>query len=404
MKRLLLWIHLAVSLALILTACSAEGLSFFPTPEPAKITLAVPNEYTTFYTARLEDFRKKEPKLTVELISTNISSSTPPDVSVNRWIDIYNQSGVDRLAKGLDLTPFLEQVKDFNRADYYPGLLEAYTRDGKLLGLPTGVDPFVMLYNQDLFDRYSVPYPKAGWTWSDFRTAAMQLRDPEARIYGYASTLNYIDCLFFVYQHGGSLVSGKTPTLDSQEAVQAVEWYGHLFGENGVAPTEDQIRRDFSGHLEAGIMQQQVGMWTANVSAVIGPSGKGWPFKIGIAPLPRDVTGFTVAQYEGLMISATTPSPQASWKLVSFLSSQSPPWMVPARLSLANSPAFATAMGKDHAEGAIIAMKDASLVSTFDLPTLSTVIGAFSQATQAVVEGKATALEALTAAQSAIQK
>lgn len=404
MKRLLRSFHLSICLAMVLTACGANGFGFGPTPEPASITFAIPAEYPDFYTAKIADFRKQEPKITVEITRMGSSSSDLPDVAITRWSDAFDNSG-DRLAQGLDLTPFLEQGKEFNRDDYYPGLLDAYTRDGKLKGIPTGVNPFVMFYNQDLFEEYGVPFPQAGWTWNDFKTDAMQLRDPSVKIYGYASIQNYVDCMFFVYQHGGLLVSGgQTPQLDSPEAIEALEWYANLYTNSGVAPTEEKIRQDFNGQVQDGVSAGKVAMWMAPVSDIIGPEGKGWSFQIGVAPLPRDAIAFTVAQYEGLMISSQTKSPQASWKLVKFLTDQPLPWMVPARISLANSPEFEATMGKAQAAGALAAMKDASLISSFDFRTLAAAIDLFSRATQAVVEGKATAAEALTVAQQELLK
>jgi ABC-type glycerol-3-phosphate transport system substrate-binding protein len=402
MKRLLRSFHLLICLAVLLSACGANGFSFGPTPEPASITFSIPDGYKSYYTTQLANFHLREPGITVEIQSSNSYTTNPPDVSVSRWDDSFNRGG-DRLAKGLDLTPFLEQGQEFDRSDYYPGLLDAFTRDGKLKGVPTGVDPFVILYNQDLFEKYSVPLPQPGWNWNDFKTSAMQLRDPVAGIYGYASTQGYVDSMFFVYQHGGSLISGsQTPQLDSPEAIEALDWYGGLFMTSDVAPTEEQARQDFNGEVQVGVAAGKVAMWMAPVSDIVGPNGKGWSFRIGVAPLPRDVIAFTVAQYEGLVISSQTKSPQASWKLVKYLTSQPLPWMVPARISLANSPAFAASIGKEQANGALTAMKDASLISTFDFRQLNAVIGIFTQATRAVVEGKATAAEALTVAQKSV--
>ena len=401
MKRLFLWINLLAALVLLLTACGGVGMSS-PTPEPAKLTFAAPNEYKDYYTARIADFQKQNPQITIDLVSSNSSSTA--DISVLRWDEIFSNGG-DRLSKALDISPFLEQSKTFNRADYYNGTLEPFTRDGKLKGLPTGVDPFVMLYNRDLFDRYHVPYPKAGWSWDDFKTAAMQLRDPAHQVYGYASTLNYIDSLFFVYQHGGNLLpsGNSTPQLDSPEAIEALDWYSNLYTTSNVAPTKSQASQDFGGDVSNGILNGKVAMWMNSVSAMRPPSDKGWPFNLGIVPLPHDVTSFSVAQFEGLMISANTKSPTASWKFVAFLNDQPLPWMIPARQALASSPAYASSIGKDQAEAAMAAMKDASLISSFDFRSLNNVINIFSVATSAAVEGNATAAEALHAAQKKIQ-
>lgn len=398
MKHFLKVSALVIWLSLLLSACGPVGVRFFSTPEPAKIVFAVPDDYSDYYTSKIAEFKKQNAQIEIELVDLDTSSSSTPDIAVLRWDQIFNRSG-DTLTKALDITPFLEQTKGFNRNDYYPGVLDPFTRDGKLKGLPTGVDPYVMFYNRDLFDQAGVAYPQAGWTWDDFKTTAMQLRDPIDRTYGYATTMDYIDSLFFIYQHGGNLLNGQTPRLDTPEAIEALEWYASLYTSTNVAPTQEQAREDFNGNFGQGITSGKVGMWMSPVSGIVGPTGKGWPFNVGIVPLPHDVVAFSVAQFEGLIISQDTKSPQTAWRFYSFLIDQPLPWMVPARMSLAASPGFATSIGKDQAEASQAAMKDANLISTFDFRTLSSVIEVFSGVTQAVVEGKATAAEALLAAQ-----
>ena len=398
MKHILkLWVIL-FCLTSLLVACNPGGGGFFPTPEPTKLVFAVPNDHRDYYTAKVAEFKKQNAEVEIELVNSDTTASTQLDIAVLRWDQIFSQ-GSDTLAKALDITPFLEQTKGLNRGDYYKGVLEPFTRDGKLKGLPTGVDPYVIFYNRDLFDSAGVTYPKLGWAWNDFRTTAMQLRDPIARTYGYATTMDYVDSLFFIYQHGGNLLNGQTPQLDSPEAIEALDWYAKLYTTSNVAPTQEQARKDFNGDFNLGIMSGKVGMWMSPVSGITGPNGKGWPFNVGIAPLPRDQIGFSVAQFEGLTISQNTKSPQTAWRFVSFLADQPLPWMVPARQSLVSSPAYATAIGKDQANAAQAAMQDASLISTFDFRSLSNVIEVFSGATRAVVEGKSTAAEALKAAQ-----
>jgi len=398
MKRIFHLIAAMVGLSLLVSACSAGGISFLATPEPSTITFAVPNQYRDYYTGKIAEFKKQNAKIEIELVSLDSSSSTPPDAAVIRWDQIYGSEG-DRLAKTLDITPFLEQTKSFNRGDYFRGVLDPFTRDGKLKGLPTGVDPYVIFYNRDLFDQMGVAYPKPGWTWDDFKTTAIQLRDPIARTYGYVSTLDYVDSLFFVYQHGGNLLNGDQPQLYTPEAAEALEWYASLYTTSNVAPTQEQVRQDFGGDIRAGVMTGKVGMWFSPVSEIRGPQDQGWPFNLGVVPLPRDVTGFSVAQFEGLVIFQDTKSPQTAWQFVSFLIDQPLPWVVPARQSLAALPAYTNAMGKDQADASMAAMNDASLISTFDYRLMSGVIDVFGELTSAVIEGRATAEEALMAAQ-----
>jgi multiple sugar transport system substrate-binding protein len=401
MHRQRLYLSL-LCVALFLSACGPAGLGLAPTPEPAKIVLAVPDDYNEFYTAQVAAFTKANPKVQVEIINDRFSS-TPPDVSVINWLDTYSRGG-DRLAQALDLTPFMENNQAVDRGDFYPGLLDAFSRDGKLRGLPSGLDPFVMFYNQDLFDQYRVGYPQNGWTWQDFKTMAMQLRDPGKKIYAYATSQDYIDSLFFVYQHGGQLVdSAQKPQLNSREAVEAIEWYASLYQED-LAPTETKASMDFGGggNSTAGIIQGQVAMWVGSVSDIKGQNGKGFPFRVGLVPLPRDVTSFTVSQMTGLVISAKTESPQTCWELVHFLNDHPVPWMVPARKSLANSQTFMTTLGKEPADAALAAVQGSNWISNFDFRTLNSVIEVFTTAVKSTLDGSASPDQALQAAQDQI--
>ena len=66
-------------------------------------------------------------------------------------------------------------------------MLAVYAVEGKTWAIPSGMNPLVVYYNQDLFDQYGVPYPENGWTWDDFLSVALAIRDPEAGVFGYAN-------------------------------------------------------------------------------------------------------------------------------------------------------------------------------------------------------------------------
>lgn len=143
-------------------------------------------------------------------------------------------------------------------------------------------------------------------------------------------------------------------------------------------------------------------MWFGSTSELRGRDGQGYPFKVGIAPLPRDVTSFTVSQMTGMLISSSTKSPQTCWNLLLFLNDQPVPWMIPARKSLAASPAYISSMGKETADAALLAAQNANLISSFDIPTLTKVAGAFTSAVKDVVNGNSSASQALQAAQQQV--
>ncbi|HEX4225984.1 MAG TPA: sugar ABC transporter substrate-binding protein [Pseudonocardiaceae bacterium] len=64
---------------------------------------------------------------------------------------------------------------------YLPQTVQLTTLGGQNWGLPLDADPQVFFYRKDLFDKYHIAVPT---TWTDFRTAAQQLKaaDPATRI------------------------------------------------------------------------------------------------------------------------------------------------------------------------------------------------------------------------------
>ena len=64
---------------------------------------------------------------------------------------------------GVDLAAFPQQLVDL------------YTHDGKLYGLPRDFDTIGLYYNKELFDAAEVAHPTADWTWQDLRSAAEHL-------------------------------------------------------------------------------------------------------------------------------------------------------------------------------------------------------------------------------------
>ena len=257
--------------------------------------------------------------------------------------------------------------------DFYPSAMEAFKIDGKQLAIPSGVDPWMMYYNKDLFDRYGVPYPQAGWTWSDFLALAQAVRHPEDNIYGYSNLQGYTDSIFFIYQHGGAIGdSSGNPTINSPINVEAVEWYTSLFQDYQVAPTTKQAQSDFGFSRSPtifGLINGKIGMFIAQFSVRGGMSQfpAKWTFNWGAVPLPRDEQAFNGAFFEGLAVMKQSQNPDAGWKWVSYLSHQPHNRLIPARISLANSPEFAQLVGDTTAQAGRSAMENALLISSANI-------------------------------------
>jgi ABC-type glycerol-3-phosphate transport system substrate-binding protein len=388
-------------LASLLLACQPAATGPAPIQEPVKLTFIVPEEYRRLYTPAVEKFKIQEPNITIEIRSQGFSAQAG-DVTLVRWFDVAAGAGNIENITPLDLTPLLQQDTTFDPTDYTPGSLESFKNGDQQFGLPTGVDPFVIFYNQDLFNQLGVPYPQPGWNLDDFRTTALQISEPSAGIYGYVPSDFYLDCMFFAFQFGTTIV-GEQQRLDSPENIQALEWYASLFGAGGAAPNAEQLMDAYEmGGRDVGIVTSKVGMWMGSVTSLTSDLGGMLKFKVGIAPIPRGPQGFSLAQFEGLIISADTPNPQAAWRWVSFLASQPNSWVYPARKSLAESESFTNLFGTDQAAGVRAAIENSTAMSGMDFGENREVIFSYFSTVRSVIDGGIPPAEALQAAQKAI--
>jgi len=385
-----------------------------PTPEPKVVTFAFPRQDAAYYEALLPQFAKVYPSITIKLLPQEGGAlarltSTEADVLVASF-------ALDEKAKRgdlLDLEPWLVQDKSFKLDDFYPGLIDLYRFEGKTWAIPAGVDLYVMYYNRDLCDRYHVPYPRPGWTWDDFLSTALALRDSAAGVYGYVPLISFLDPLLAVYQHGGRLVDNwRNPTrttFDDPLAIEALEWYARLIHKHGVSPTPEEMRQDFGGDDEravySGVFSGKIGLWTDMYSAQGGRnSSRKWDFNWGMVTLPRDRQLATLAQAEALVISSQAKYPDACWQWVTFLSRQVPARLAPVRRSVAESPAFERLVGVENAAVARASAENAIVIPPYTPELFGEIGQLWFQAIGAILSGQATPREAMVQAQQQVNQ
>lgn len=387
------------------------------TIEPVTIRFACFNYDRAYYEPLVQEFNAAHPQITVELVPL------PDDawrrlLSLLEGVDTFIASDSmlgDLLEEGriLSLDPFIEQDETFDADDFYPGVLENLSAEGKTWAVPAGLDPMVMYYNADLFDQYGAPYPTVGWTWGDFLNIALAVRDPDAGVYGYATVLGVFDVLPFIYQHGGRLaldirdVTGAT--FDDPLNVEALQWYVDLIYEHEAIPTPQQTRRAFGGtdyRVAQGFMTNKIGMLVLPFSQ---RGGQGWPtqwqMRWGMAPLPRDARSATIATVEGYFISAQTQHPDACWQWIAFLGQKMPTRLVPPRRSLVESDAYRLLVGGDVAEVVRAAAgSDVLLLQPSSMPQQAQrAFEILQRALESAINGQATPEEALSEAQRQVE-
>jgi multiple sugar transport system substrate-binding protein len=400
------WVALGLSI-MLLVGCGIVA-SPTPTPEPVQIAFAFSADLAETYDELIEAFNEEHPHITVER-KTARSPDTWSYLFREKQVDAFVFSTEDDLfydvhKEGgiLSLTPLIQEGDALDLNDFYPALLEPFSIDGSVWAIPAGVNFGVMYYNVDLFDQYNAAYPQAEWTWDDLLQAALAVRDVDENVYGFV-TFPFFS-IPFIYQHGGRILDDpRTPTrttFDDLLTIEAIEWYASLIHDYDVMPSPQEARKLFGNDGNAAYIfwRGKAGMYMGFFSDRGGESwgpGARWPMRWGMVPLPTDAQAATLGFVLGYAISADTEYPEACWEWLMFLNEQMPPYMMPARRSLAESEIYEARVGPEVAAVARSSIENALIAS--ELPSmLEQDLAGYMEAVEGIMNGDVTAVQALT--------
>ncbi len=368
-----------------LTGCQAKEASEgtpIPPADQTVITFAYP-EYLTFFTKAnyqllADAFNADNPDLRVELreISTQelMQSDTDyPNLVFDEelGVDVFLSRGLQNLIEDervLDLEPLIAADPAFDLDDFYPLALNALRQDGRLKGLPSGIDLVVIYYNKDLFDQADVSYPAIGWTREGFLETAIALQKglPEREM---AFVGQVGAAMPFIYAHEGAVREEGDYTLTAPRTVEAVRWFAELTLLHEVMPLPERLelyepepREGASVSIvsstvgegevpdatlrwgmigaKAGVAAQEgdAALWAGLLSERQGTGGWNWDFGWGIVPWPRDKVEVIFSYTFAYFVSANTSHREAALRWVDFLTRQPPQLKgIPARRSVAGS-------------------------------------------------------------------
>ena len=247
--------------------------------------------------------------------------------------------------KLLNLEPLLNGDANFAQADYPEILLEPFKYDTKLYGLPYTVYLRLLTYNESAFDRAGVAYPRSNWTIEDMRDAANRLEsnDQETQLAGFVDPNPELNIAFFTNRLSSVPITmiGNTidPDFTHPDIVKAVRSYVELARSQ---PLDHDDQSDAPSDMRRVFAEGRAGMM---FDFGFYNSAKRSDFAIAIAPPPLDEYRVTTNDFLpiGLFISRKASRPDACWSWMKFLSMQIPamPSTFPARISVAQSEAFA---------------------------------------------------------------
>lgn len=277
-----------------------------------------------------------------QVLLTAIASGTEPDVF---YMDIF---WWQELASNGVLLPMddLMTSSAVKKEEFIPALMDAFTYDGKVYGIPKDFNTLGLFYNKALFDKAGLEYPSDDWTWDDLKAAAAKLTDlsdPNKPVYGLGVPADSGRFPAFIFQNGGQVMNPdfSETLLDSPEAVAAAEFYtGFKADGSGALPSDvgegwqgtvfgkGQFAMVYEGGWLIPYLREQFP--NTQYGVVLPPAGPGGEGNLI----------FTVAWG----ISANTKNAAAAWKVVNFLTNEASQktvlesgFALPSRVSLKDS-------------------------------------------------------------------
>lgn len=358
------------------------------------------------------EFEKQNPDIKVDVevigyddyftkLQTQASSKTLPDVFEMNYENFTTYAGNGVL---LDLSNLAKEDTGFS-ADLLSGnSYEYFQNEGTLYGLPEKMSDVVLFYNKDLFDAVSVGYPQADWTWADLLEVSQKLT--KDGVYGIYAPVTYNELYKVVAQNGGALYNeDRNATIDSTENVEALQWMLDKMLKHNIQPTTEQMSGKSPEDMfkNGEIAMLCTGSWMLSTFADA-------PFTWDIALEPGNTKQVHHVFADGIVGSANTKNPEAVWKFIKFLSTDSTAaeirldssWDLPATNDETIQEKFTSQEKPESREVVFEAMNTGIMPPVVD--HYAEVQNAINEELNKAIIGNQTAEEALKAAQEKVSK
>ncbi|HEX6970706.1 MAG TPA: sugar ABC transporter substrate-binding protein [Limnochordia bacterium] len=316
----------------------AGALAFAGMAAPVELTWAIPGnaQEQEVYRTVARQFEREHPGITVitdntaanrEKLAVMIAAGSPPDIP---FVTIEHSAAFIEAGAFLPLDPLIRR-DNFDLDDFFPQILAPYRWDGTrhgagpLYGLPKEVAIRATYYNRSMFQTAGLEPPPAyvqrnAWNWESWLEVAKKLtRDADGdgapEQWGITRETWLGMWMMWVWANGGDIVDDpfrpRRFTLDSPQAVEALQYYADLSAVHKVAPPNGGGSEPFAAQ-EAALYQN--GRWMV-------PRFRSVPeldFDVVQAP-----TGKRRAQLltgSAFAIAAGTEHPEEAWSLLKFIS------------------------------------------------------------------------------------
>ncbi len=254
-------------------------------------------------------------------LKTQMASKTEPDIFFMRDFELPYFVSKNTI---LSLNKFIKEDKNFNLKDFHKSLIEAYTINGKIYGLPGSFTTGVIYYNKNLFSKYDIN-TSLSLSWKKLIEIGKKLtiiQNGITRQFGLV--LEYYDWITFILQNNGKLFTkdGKKCIINSRESLEAIRFLKFLITKYKIVPSTSDLQQSSAYQifmLGRGAMFTG-GRWFTTIFREIKT------FKWGIMPFFYGKRKATRLDSHSWVISKNCKNPELAWEFLKFLTSPSVNW------------------------------------------------------------------------------
>ena len=272
---------------------------------------------------RFLEFSKQNPNIKIqfewypqgfaEKLTALFASNDAPDFFANYVGDLGLRVQNGYMAP---LTPFFNRDGFDKNADLMPNAVVKFK--GDVYGIVHVIQPQVLFFNKDLFDKAGVPYPNDNWTWQDMADAARKLtvKDASGKIIQYGFQYDEYCRLWISHfqSNGGQAFDNRDNptkvTFNNDLGVESAQYLYDLVQSLNVSPPPGIAgvlghRDSFANGIVAMILD---GSWMNTQFA----QKEGMKYGVALVPKGRVTRGGWIAPTHYAM-SATTKNKEAVW-------------------------------------------------------------------------------------------
>jgi ABC-type glycerol-3-phosphate transport system substrate-binding protein len=368
-RRSILVAALAAPLA---AACGATGGGEAPQTAPGSERGRIVHWYTSQFpfdsdlgAQLVQEFKAKYPNVEYvpevivgdrfQKLLTAAAASAAPDIGMaGSWqIQEFGATGI-----ALPVDGYLKASRVVKQADLWPTHVYDMTYKGKQYGMPFGPDVRVLYAGTSVLQAAGLSSSQPAQSWEEMEEHIRRLYKedggkPTTMGWGpFWGTGNQLLWMIPFWQLGGETLNkdGDKITIDTQPAIQALEWLKKLHDIQGGYDATDEFRRAVNNPVGTAFVTGRTGYTFEAFSSrkeTVFSSVKDLQF--GFAPWPQP-RGGKRANYGGchaFCVTTQSKAPDAAWRFLEFLADEQNNLRfairydrIPIRVKTAQSPAF----------------------------------------------------------------